>query len=94
MMFLEQFLEVALLLKIGHEHYFDFIQTRRSGVGERRSGRFLAFHAAKGKKLAEVCPAKCASTLFYRPPATFMHTRCTPGTTFPGTRGATKQEKT
>jgi hypothetical protein len=44
-------------------------------VGERRSGRFFAFHAAKGRKLAEVCPAKSASTLFCRPPAAFMHTR-------------------
>lgn len=65
MVLLEQFLEVALLVKIGHEHEFDFIDTRRSGVGERWSGRFFAFHAAKGKKLAEVCPAKSALTLFY-----------------------------
>jgi hypothetical protein len=75
MMSLEQFLEVALLVQIAHEHDFDFSKTRRSGVGERRSGRSFAFHAAKGKKSAEVCPAKSVSTLFYRPPATFMHTR-------------------
>ena len=36
MMFLEQFLEVALLVRIGHPHDFDFIETRRSGVGDRR----------------------------------------------------------
>ena len=75
MMFLEQFLQLALLVKIAHEHDFDFSKTPRSGVGERRSGRFFAFHAAKGKKLPDVCPAKSVSTLLYRPPATFMHTR-------------------
>jgi len=75
MVFLEQFLEVALLNKIGHEHDFDFIETRRSGFGDQRNGRFFAFHAAQGKKLAEACPAKSALTLFYWLPATFMHTR-------------------
>lgn len=75
MVFLEQLLEVVLLVKIGHEHDFDFIETRRSGGGERWSGRSFAFHAAEGKKLAEVCPAKSALTLFFRSPATFMHTR-------------------
>jgi hypothetical protein len=75
MVFLEQFLEVALLVKIGHEHDFDFSETRRSAVGERWSGRFFAFHAPQDKKLAEVCSAKSALTLFYWLPATFMHTR-------------------
>ncbi len=50
MMFLEQFLEMALLVKIGHKHDFDFIETGRSGVGDRRNGRFLTFHAVEGKK--------------------------------------------
>ena len=75
MVFLEQFLEVALLVKIGHEHDFDFIETRWSAVGERWSGRLFAFHAAEGKKLAEVCPAKSALSLLFRSPPTFMHTR-------------------
>ncbi len=75
MVFLEQFLDVALLLRIGHGHDFDFIEARRSGVGERRDGRFLTLHAAEGKKSAGVCPAKSALTRFYRPAVTFMHTR-------------------
>ena len=75
MMFLEQFLEVALLVRIGHGHDFDFSETRRSGVGERRDGRFLTFHTAEGIKSVGGCPAKSALTLFYQPVATFMHTR-------------------
>ncbi len=75
MVFLEQFLEVALQVRIGHGHDFDFIETGRSGVGDRWDERFLTFHAAEGKKSAGVCPAKSALTRFYRPPATFMHTR-------------------
>lgn len=78
MVFLEQFLEVTLLVRIGYGHDFGFIETRRSGVGERRDGRFLIFHAAEGKKSAGVCPAKSALTLFYRHPATIMHTRWEP----------------
>jgi len=75
MVFLEQFLEVSLLIRIGHGHDFDFIETRRSGVGDGRGGRSFTFHAAEGKKSAGVCPAKSALALFYQPPATFMHTR-------------------
>jgi hypothetical protein len=75
MVFLEQFLEVAPLIRIGHGQDFDFVETRWSGLGDRRDGRFLTFHAADGKKLAGVCPAKSALTLFYGPPATFMHAR-------------------
>jgi len=76
MVFLEQFLEVALPVKIGNGHDFNFIETGRSGVGHRRDGPFLTFHAPDGKKSARVCPAKSTLPPFYRPPATFMHTRC------------------
>ena len=76
MVFLEQFLKVTLLIRIGYGHDFDFIETRRSSGGDRRNGRFFTFHAAEGKKLSGVCPAKSALTLSYRTPATFMHTRC------------------
>jgi hypothetical protein len=75
MVFVEQFLEMALLVEIAHVHDFDFMEARRSGFGDWRRGRFFTVHPAEGKKSAGVCPAKSALTLFYRTLATFMHTR-------------------
>ena len=49
MVFLEQSLEVALLVRIGHEHDFDFIKARRGGVGDLWRGVFLRFTPRKIK---------------------------------------------
>jgi hypothetical protein len=74
MVFLEQFLKVALQVRLGHGHDFDFIKTRRSGTGDWRDGQFFAFHAAEDKKLAEDCSAKSALTPSSLPLPTLMHT--------------------
>jgi hypothetical protein len=75
MVFLEQFLKVALRVRLSYEHDFNFIKTRRSGTGDRRGGQIFAFHAAEDKKLAEDCSAKSALTPSSLALPALMHTR-------------------
>lgn len=49
MVFVEQFLEMALLVRIAHGHDFDFSEARRGGFGDWRGGRFFTFHPRKVK---------------------------------------------
>ena len=76
MVLLEQPLKTAAFCRLCYRHNLNLLQERLIGVWRRVGRGLFRLHAADFRKSEGQCPAQSAFAPLFRPPATFMHTRC------------------